>query len=313
MVWIARAGWIGYCVALSAMVAAVAMSNRSPLSFPVLAVAFGGTHFVAGLVIARWRALALALLLIAGAIVVGRETGNWLEGFAVAVATPIAVALIGIGVLAARLLSRRAGTAASSPRWALAPAIIVAFGVFPLALSEFQRHTVVRVGGSRPLLIDESTGRIHGVGIGSRTRAVRATFGAALPPPPNGEIGPRDMDGADFLAGPSWLPNLRDESDIRYEHLFFAASAGQVRYLVVTDRRSRLRSALGPGDSISLARDAYPDLRCEDGDAGVDEPVPFPTCHGKIAPGVWIYIAGDYDRPGAPITAIWFAGFPLGL
>src|SRR4051794_28315941 len=131
MLWISRAAWIAYCVALSAIVAAAAGSNRAPLPLPALAVGFAGAHFLAGLVIARWRALALCVLLAPGAVVVGRETGNWIQGFTVAFAIPIAMAFIGAGVVAARLLPRRPDGAARPPGWALAPVFIVAFGALP--------------------------------------------------------------------------------------------------------------------------------------------------------------------------------------
>lgn len=159
-------------------------------------------------------------------------------------------------------------------------------------------------------LADERRGTVAAVTLGDPAARVRSVLGQAPRRDPTGGLGPLDESG-DSFHGPSVLPAFHNESNLAYKKLFFAADARGVRYLEVIDRRARLLRGVGPGDSISLFRRAYPRMKCDEGDAGEDEPIPFPRCHGWTAPHVYMYVAGDYSKPGTPITEIWLADFDL--
>ncbi|HKN95291.1 MAG TPA: hypothetical protein VJU60_13230 [Thermoleophilaceae bacterium] len=225
------------------------------------------------------------------------------------VATPFAVvaAVVAIAVgVAARRLTKRASTAWIAPAAGLA----IAVGLVAPAVAWVQKHRTVRVHGTRPLVVDERRGTVGDVALGDPAARVRSVLGEPGRANPRGGIGPLDESGDSFL-GPVVLPRLPKEQDLAYKRLFFAADSRGVRYLEVVDRRARLSRGVGPGDSISLLRDAYPRLSCDEGDAGEDEPVPFPRCHGWTGPGVYTYVAADYSKPGTPITEIWLADFDL--
>jgi len=149
---------------------------------------------------------------------------------------------------------------------------------------------------------------VSGVGLGDRVAQVTLKFGRAPAAGVASPSIPLDDDGSS--SGPQLLPILRREKDLRYPKLFFAAE-NRVRYLAVADKQARLSRGVGPGDSISLVRRAYPELKCGEETTGADADIFYPACYGKLAPGMYAYVNGDYTRPGVPVIDIWLGDFDL--
>ncbi len=218
---------------------------------------------------------------------------------------PVAAALpMAIGVIARHRLRTTVTTTVS----VLAGAGL-AFAFLPAAHAYVEKHRTVRVHRSHPVLIDEREGTVSGAGLGDRLSHIMSTFGPALVDDPTTGYGPLAGDGN--TDGPE-IPNLVHERDLRYRNLFFAAD-NRVRYLAVADRQAQLSRGVGPGDSISLVRRAYPGLNCREETTGADADIFYPACEGTLARGVWAYIAGDYTRPGVPVSQIWLADFDLAI
>jgi hypothetical protein len=176
----------------------------------------------------------------------------------------------------------------------------------PVAIALVQRGDVVRVHRSHPILIDENAGRVNGVGIGDPAAHVIAIFGTA----PRWTIAqpdsPLDLKPGDYL-GPRSVPSLHGRAVpyvLRYPRVSFDVSGGVVNEIQVIDTSAQPGRGVGPGDSISLVGDLYPNLRCGEGDAGEDEPIPFRFCTGQTGPRRYTYFSGDYTKHGTPITDI---------
>jgi hypothetical protein len=283
-------------------VLAAAAADRYPLSVWLVLIGIVVPSFALGFVLDGFLwflvgVVYLPIVLVAAAVV---------SAPILILATPLAVGAAMLAIPAgvgARRIARNANRA-----WLVASAgAAIAIALIAPAVAWVEKHRTVRVHGPRPLLVDERRGAVGGLALGDPPARVKAALGEPPASDPNRGVGA--LDTTDF--GPDYLPNLRDEQDLAYRKLFFAANARRVRYLEVVDRRAHLSRGVGPGDSISLLRRAYPRLACDEGDAGSDEPIPFPRCHGWTAPRVYLYVAGDYSKPGTPITEIWLADFDL--
>jgi hypothetical protein len=298
---VARSGWVWtvcWVVAASAgFILVGAEAARYPLSAPLIVLGVLAPAFLLGLLGARyllcfWSLMYVPIVLIAASV--GDEP-------LVVIALPFAVAgaaaMIAIGVTIGRVVNL-----SSFEVWALATGIaVLAFA--PAAVAYVQRHRTVRVHRSHPLLIDEREGTVSGVGLGDRVSEIVSAFGPAPVTDSNSGYGPLESDdNADGLS----TRELAHERDLRYRRLYFAADT-RVRYLAVTDRHARLSKGVGPGDSMSLIRRAYPGLYCREETTGADGDIFYPVCDGQIAPSVWAYVAGDYTQPGVPVSQIWLA------
>jgi hypothetical protein len=78
-----------------------------------------------------------------------------------------------------------------------------------------------------------------------------------------------------------------------YPDLAIDTKAGRVVWIVTTSRRAQTSRGIGVGDSLALARRAYPHLNCASHDASVDEPFGPPFCYAHMHAGVNIELIGD--------------------
>jgi hypothetical protein len=292
--------WVATASAGFILVAAEA--GRYPLSVVLICAGVLVPAFLLGLLggsflLCLWGLLYVPIVLIAAAV-----SGEALIILALPVAVVAAALMIAIGVAIGRRI-----TLGSLGVGALVAAIAVV-SLAPAALGFIQRHRTVRVHRSQPIAIDERAGTVSGVGLGDGVNQVISKFGHTGPRGPYGGIGP--FEGDDSTGGPQVLPVLTHEKNLRYRKLYFATD-GRVRYLAVADKQARLSRGVGPGDSISLVKRAYPELKCGEDVTGADADIYDPACHGQIAPGVWAYINGDYTKPGSPVIEVWLADFDL--
>jgi hypothetical protein len=175
-------------------------------------------------------------------------------------------------------------------RWlVVAGLIIIGVGVF---WYRDTRHTsIVSVAPEHPELVGLRVGSFRGVHLGEDTRAVVRTLGKPVkwgdfPTPTDAS------EGATPPSGPGEAISL-DYADIAID-----TKAGRVVWIVTISPRAQTSRGVGVGDSLALARRAYPHLTCASHDSGVDEAFGPPFCYAHMRPGVNIELIGD------PILAI---------
>ena len=176
--------------------------------------------------------------------------------------------------------------------------MVLALVVVP-AIATLQSRRTVTVERPRPLPVDERAGHYRGTGLGDGIRRVRARLG-------RGERVSADDRrrvgvGPDVTTG--YGPTDQTGEELRYGRDLTLPLDGRerVKYVLIAHRRAQTPAGVGPGDSLSRFREAYPRMRCGEGDDGGGEsPVPFPACQVRIAADRWLYVAGTYDRPGEP-------------
>ena len=307
-----RLALAAYLAGLVLLTLELGSSDRLPLPWWLVVVTFLSLHVGAGLLLRQWRWLGLFILLVPVAVVVGLMLENPLVLiFGGVFLAPPALVPLALGVGVGKALERRDRWTRFSVRQrasAVAGAM-VALAVLPMLVALINKARTVRVERPHPVAIDERRGAVLGVGLGDRASRVRAVFGAAPRWGGDQSTGPLDEDGG-ALGSPSAGPSRRD-TFLRYPKHSFWINGDRVWSVDIIDRGAQTRRGLGVGDSLSLVEDAYPTLRCEEGDAGSDEPDPFPYCSGRTGPGTYIYFGADYTKPGTPVTAITLARRPM--
>lgn len=301
----------GYVAALVVLAIELGNANRRPIPWSLAALGFLAMHLGTGFFVRQWRWLPLPLLLVAIAVVVGAMTENFGAFFLVVVATPVGLLLFVLAVGIGRLVERRARARPARRRmtWAVAAASLVLVPL-PLLVAVVDKHRTVRGEGGRPILIEEHRGKI-GVGLRDSAAKVRQALGPPAPRSQNRLVIPLDAD--DHLHGIPSSPAYggRRTRLLVYRKVAFTLVDGRVVGLDIIDRRARTRRDVRVGDSLSLVRRAYPELRCGEGDAGSDEPVPFPFCTGRTGRGVYAYFGADYRKAGTPVTNVTFYTRPI--
>jgi hypothetical protein len=174
-------------------------------------------------------------------------------------------------------------------RWLLAVAVVavVAFGVWD------DRHghgpaAIVSVTPHHPELVDlRGAGAFRRVHLGEPTAGVVRSLGQplgygtsaspTLPPA-----------AAELPGGPA------DAVSLSYTDLEVYTRHDRVVWIVVTAPDAQTLRGIGVGDSLALARRAYPLLRCDQHDSSTDEgPIGPPICRERVRQGLNIELIDD--------------------
>jgi hypothetical protein len=242
----------------------------------------------------------------------------------VAVLVPLVGLGLGVGSLARRILVARARlsgprlTRLVSPRGS---AIRVAVGAtfvlvclpYPLAVIERNRTVIVTHAAGR--VIDERAGTFRGVGLGDRVADVAARLGqpaAYANASTTDQFGP--LGANELFDGPSStdLGSSQGDSLMRYAHVSFQIRGGRVRAVQIDDHSAATSAGVGPGDSISLVRRAYPRAVCgEDAIHAEPDYIPYPECQVALAAHRWLAFFATYRKPGVPVLDVWLSTGPL--
>ncbi|MEA2300371.1 MAG: hypothetical protein QOE44_906 [Solirubrobacteraceae bacterium] len=262
-----------------------------------------------GLLLGAWRWIWLGLLLVVAVVAAAVLAGDGLVVVAAVPAVPVGMAGIASGVGLRRVVGRR--RAAGPWGMTVLGAALLAVAWLPLPIALVERARTVRVDRTRPIGIDERTGRIGGVGLGDAAASVASRFGAVRPTGDGGPAGP--LSDAAYPVGPTSLETgpTGHETFMRYRGVAFGVDGTAVWTVQITDRQARTRRGVGVGDSLALVRRAYPGLHCGEDLVGEDEYTPFPFCSGRTDRGAYIYFSASYTRPGVPVTKITLAPFPM--
>lgn len=286
---------IGYAVVAALLLLAATRADRYAVSVTFAVPMAILPPLGAGLLGRSWR----LMLLVPVPFVLG-----FLLAFVSA--TPLAPILAGILLAVAAIVGFPAGIGlgrrvAMLQRPAVGVVVLAAgLLVVPVAIIDARRTvTVERV---RPLAIDERAGTFRGAGLGDSLDAVRARLGRGervLPDDPRSRgVGP------DVITGPIYLDATGDELRYGRDLSFLLDDNRRVEAVEVADRRAQTRAGVGPGDSLSRFRAAYPDLRCTEGCQGSDVPIPYPSCSVRLAERRWLYVGGTYNRRGRPAVVL---------
>jgi len=287
-----------------ALLAAATQSDRFPLPVAGTVLALLAPGLGAGLLGRSWWLLALAPFpAVAGfGLAYVADDNPWLPLFA-----GVLLALASLPALPAGVgVARRS----LDPRLPVVGGAVLASALVVVPLAVAQRERTVTVDRPRPLPLDERAGTFRGAGIGDTVGQVRRRLGRGervLPDDPR-----RRGVGPDVLTGPSSLDTSGHELRYGRDVAFLLDDrARRVELVMVADERARTRAGVGPGDSMSRFRDAYPGMRCRDGSIGSDTQSPFPQCSVRIAPGRWLYVAGTYEEPGVPAVVLMLSRRPV--
>lgn len=157
-------------------------------------------------------------------------------------------------------------------------------------------------------LIDERHGSYAGVRLGDTAGAVQRVFGRAPVWRADQKIEP--LQGGDLFDGPSSLDFTKPPRDtfLRYAHVAFALRDGHVRWIQINETTVATATGVGPGDSMTLVRRAYPNARCsEDSIHAEPDYIPYPVCAVHAGPLRWLTFFGTYRKPGTPVVAVWLS------
>ena len=284
----------------------LARGDRLPLSSWEL-IAFPACALAAAFWLGRWYALILVFAPAVALVAFGADQGP-VVFFELLFGIPVmAVAsLVGVGARKGieHVLRRRdkRRLRAAPPLLGIAAACAASA---PVAIALAQQGDIVRQHRSNPLIIDEHAGRVDGVGIGDPAARVIAAFGTAPRWTITQPDSPLDLKPGDYL-GSTYVPSHGRGTPyvLRFPHAAFDVTGGRVNFIQLTDTNAQTRRGIGPGDSIALVQDLYPQLHCAEGDAGEDEPIPFRFCTGQTGPHSYMYFSGNYTKHGTPITDI---------
>jgi hypothetical protein len=242
----------------------------------------------------------------------------------VVVLLPLVGLGLGIGTLARWIvvgISQRPGggrSPAFSPyawptRLVVGATFVLACLPYPLAVVE--RTRTVTAAHATGRVIDERGGTFRGVGLGDRVDRVAAALGrpgADENASQTDEFGP--LDTSNPFAGPSSIDvgSSPEDSFLRYAHASFEVRRGRVLAVQIDDHTVATAAGLGPGDSISLVRRAYPRAVCgEDTIHAEPDYIPYPECQVAIAAHRWLAFFGTYREPGVPVLDVWLSTEPL--
>lgn len=182
-------------------------------------------------------------------------------------------------------------------------ALAASYLVYPYSL--IAHDATVRADHRAGRLIDERHGSYDGVRLGDPASEVRRVFGRAPVWRADQKIEP--LQGGDLFDGPSSLDYTKPPRDtfLRYAHAAFALRDGHVRWTQINDANVATAASVGPGDSMTLVRRAYPYARCsEDSIHAEPDYIPYPVCAVQAGPRRWLTFFGSYQRSGARDLAI---------
>jgi hypothetical protein len=307
-------GVAAYVAALVLLTLELGSGERLPLSGLLVLAGFLGAHVGAGLLLGQWRWVALCFLLLPVAVTAGAISDDFfLAVTGVIFLVPASAVCLAIGVGSAKLLDRSepGGGSPDRKRRNLVAAGLLSLAALPLPWASVDKERTVRVERPNSIPLDEERGSIMGVGLGDSAAKVRSVFGQAPPWTMGQPLGPRD--GEDDVGGPTYLPTAPGRADtfLRYRKHSFWISGGRVWSIQTIERRAQTNRRVGVGDSLSLVKQAYPQLRCDEGSVGSDAPIPFPYCTGQTGPRSYIYFSADYNRAGTPVTSITLFPLPI--
>jgi hypothetical protein len=195
------------------------------------------------------------------------------------------------GALAAFALPARIGRTSPSV-YALTLLAVGCLAFFPPALGNFWRP----LPEARASSIDETRGLYGDVGIGAAPADVVREHGEAAELGENDSHAPTGLDENDVAHGPNFIP--AGPRSLAYpDAIFYLRNDAVVGFEVIGSGARTLRN-IEIGDSLDDAREAYPELQCDEGSTGTDSPDSFPYCAGKMATRVHVWFGGD------PITSI---------
>jgi hypothetical protein len=297
----------GYAVTLVLLGVIGGQGDRLPLPAWVF-VGVVSAHVGVGFLLGRWPWALLGVCVFGSGVAGAAATDNLLwAAFGLVIAVPVAAALLALGIGLRKLHDRRR-------RLARVPLIAVA-AVAPLALAVgvavVEHNRTVRVDRTRPVPIDERSGRVGDVGLGDPAARVETRLGRAPVRDDAEGVEPLDSDGS--LGSPSSMPGPPSGRDrfLRYPKSSYWIGNGRVWSIETIDPAARTSRGVGVGDSMKLVERAYPEMRCLDDSIGSDEPTPFPSCSGRTGPKTWIHFGGDYTKPGTPVTSITLLPRPI--
>jgi hypothetical protein len=292
----AGAAAVGYVVVVTALLVAATRADRFPLEPVTAAIALVAPPLGAGALGRSWWLLGLVPLPAGIGFGLAAVSSNPFVPLAYgALLALAALMLIPVGVAVGRRVDHG--------RLPLLAAAAIAAGLLVVPVSVLQRHRTVDVDRADPVPVDEGAGTFRGVGLGDTLTQVRKRLGAGervLPNDPRSRgVGPEGV-----TTGPSFLPTGGDELRYGRDLSFLLDEDRRVEYVEIADRRAQTRAGVGPGDSLELFGKAYPEMRCDEGSAGSDAPIPYPQCTVQIGGRRWLYVGGTYDLPGEPAVVL---------
>ena len=254
-----------------------------------------------GLVIGQWWAVALPALLALPWAIRGGDDDNALA-YDLSPLDVVGLGAIGAVLAVAGVLAATAERSRPRNAFAVGGAALVAVALVPLAWAIFRSLSPVDERPARPLPVDVRAGSAGGAGLGDDTSAVRGAWGAGRASP-TAPIAPLGED-FDSLAAPLFIETPGESHAVlRYRGASFLISDGRVYAVVVAARDAETVDGVGVGDSLELARDAYPALDCRT--ATRPDGRTFPYCTGRIAARRYAWFGDD------PIRSITVAATKL--
>jgi hypothetical protein len=152
-------------------------------------------------------------------------------------------------------------------------------------------------GGVRAnaIRIDEMAGRYRGTQLGDTEGQVERIMGKAVRGDPHLPLG---KTSSGEVAGPFSVANPRScpygTESLRYRDVSFSTCNTRVFKMLVTDTKAETTAGVGVDDDLEDARNAYPQLECEEIEIG-DFGERMEYCSGKLD-RYYIYFGGDPIR-----------------
>lgn len=205
----------------------------------------------------------------------------------------------------------RRGAVAAGGRRAVLVVLLLMAGVAALGSSRDVGQSpgdASRVAGP---LLDERTGELDGLRVGTSSRSVRRRLGKPLAAneskqglPPSVDF--YDVGGPTYFGSPSSLshkPGLGGA--LRYAESAFFVNGARVYGFMTVAAGASTRRGVGVGDPQERVREAYPGSRCYVANEDSEYPS-FPLCEVLLRPGLRLYFgAAPIKASGTwrPVTA----------
>ncbi len=307
--WKLAAGCV-FVGAIALFGVAAGAADRLPLTpwirLPTLLLA--GFGFRALMQPVGWfRSVAIvAVAAIAGAVA-AVETGG--SAYDAIIGSPVIGAVTLVGVIAAAIAFRVLRSRERATRTLRAfggVALAASYLFYPYGLIAHDATVFADHRAGRR--IDERRGSYRGVRLGDPAGEVKRVFGRAPVWQADQKIEP--LQGGDLFDGPSSVDYTKPPRDtfLRYAHVAFAVRDGNVRWIQINDANVATATGVGPGDSMTLVRRAYPNARCsEDSIHAEPDYIPYPVCVVHAGSRRWLTFFGSYQDPGTPVLAIWLS------
>lgn len=296
----------GYLVAVGVLALAATRADRYAsvaFALPALAPAILGPPLGAALLGRSWWLLLLVPVPAAlGLALAVRVDGVYPFAYGW-ISTVLALVVLPPAVAVARRVDDRRLPVVGLLLLAASPLVV------PLAFLDSRRS--VTVERPRPVSVDARAGTYRGAGLGDSVAEVRRRLGdgerLTADDPRQRDVGPSGL-----VTGPT---GLRSRPELRYGRSlsFLLDGTARVEFVAIADRRAQTAEGVGPGDSLSRFREAYPGLRCGEGDAGLESAEPYPACRVRLAKRRWLYVGGTYERSGRPAAVLYLSRRPLGF